>query len=337
MDHNEFSREIYPKFFDGFSFHVIGFMALPFLREDVKFSRIHLGKIFFRLYYPFLLLACLMGLVILVTASERSFTDIIYLPWALYSADALILKKSTGMGLLWFLPCLFALLFVKSLLDLGSVFLKRIAFILLLGVHIFIGSIGSKLQPFLPFGLLTALYIIPLCYVVVCFHRNVFLLLKKETAFMISICVFSIVKYWQISLGLSQETGFLSVLDYTNLSGLLVNDLEAIFGAIMVFQASRFDLGKFVEKCGEYSLQIYLLHAFSALLVYKLVMLAPAETSDLSKFILSMSVTALLSTLVAEIMMKNYRIRRFVFPRDYQHLMGGQQKSPYVMPSRTGN
>ena len=75
FDHNEFAHQLFPLFLDGFAFHVLGFLALPFLRPPEPASKAYFQKIIFRYYYPFFLITCAMAILTMVIAAKVS-------PWS---------------------------------------------------------------------------------------------------------------------------------------------------------------------------------------------------------------------------------------------------------------
>ena len=63
-------------------------------------------------------------------------------------------------------------------------------------------------------------------------------------------------------------------------------------------------------------MQIYLLHAFVGYLVYKMVIGVFFAIPAVWGFLLTMLLTIAGSVLIAEIAMRNDRIRKFAFPKD---------------------
>lgn len=334
LDHNDFVRSIIPGFLQGFGFHVMGFMMIPFLRPAGPLDR-NFMQYLFRLYYPFLLIVTIMSVIVAwitpVSAAEQASR------WALalYSGNSDILKEATHMALLWFLPSFVALIVLRTLMENASNRIKTGAILAAWAVHPFIGNAAPSLQDYLPLGLLPALYVLPLAYLGIFLHQRYFQSLGKTNALVQSAVVFILVKACQMHFGFSNEIGFAAVAGIDNWFAMLCNDAEAVTGVLMLFQASRFSLGRLLEAFGKYSLQIYLLHAFLALGVYKLTLASGLRSIPMA-FALSLCATALSTLVVARLVMAQPRIRRFVFPRNWQDLTRGSD-SPSVpaatMPS----
>jgi fucose 4-O-acetylase-like acetyltransferase len=317
FDHNEYAHQLFPIALQGFAFHVLGFLALPFLRPPEAASKTYFQKILFRYYYPFFLITCAMGILTMVMTGNLSWSGFENLSLALYSGNDAILKTVTQMALLWFLPSFLSVLLIRTFLGNHSGFLQRLTLVFIVIAHFFIADVAIQIRNYLPLGLLPAIYAIPLCYIAVFFNKTICRLLAPIPAAIISVCVFLVVKYFQMRLGLSQELGFAEVSDYADPLGLLVNDLEAVSGVLMLFQIARLKLPAFLKKCGDNSLQVYLIHPFIALLVFKsLEKLAPQANPMMLLFI-SLLPTIWLSVISAKIIMRKKLSRRFLFPKDY--------------------
>lgn len=320
FDHNEYAHKLFPLFLEGFSFHVIGFFALPFLRRAEPMEKKVLEKMFFSYYYPFLWIVCGMAVVNALIIKSISFSNISNLILALYSANSQILKNVTQMSLLWFLPSFFALMLFRSLLMAKRKSIQLGIFIALLVAHFFIGSSQAEIRNYLPLGSLPVIYAIPLIVCVVTLHQIIFEKLNRTVALSATSILFFLVKYIQIQMGLSQELGFALVADYRDISAVLVNDLEAVVGTLMIFQLARFNFSVLVEKCGKNSMQIYLFHAFVALGVYKsLEKFFPMTEMNL-RFIISISITLVITSQLAKIVMQSGFTKRFLFPRSWNEL-----------------
>lgn len=240
----------------------------------------------------------------------------------LYSGNADLLKSVTQMGLLWFLPSFISVVAIRSLIEQRGAGVKAAALALLGVVHLFIGTVAATVQDFLPLGLLPALYIVPLAYAGVALQRALFERIGTTSAIVLSGALFVAVKAWQMHLRLSNEVGFAMVADYTDLLALLVNDLEAVSGTLMLFQLARLDVHGLIGACGKYSMQIYLFHAFVALGIYKLLTEFAADAAPELLFPLSMLATILLTLALAYALMRLAPLRRLVFPRSLGELAG---------------
>ena len=187
-------------------------------------------------------MTCLLGAIVWLVSPARTLEDIGDLALALYGADMTVLKQTTNMALLWFLPSLFSLLVVKNWIDARGKEVKLAAIVFLVLAHLAIGGINDIYRLYFPSGLLPALYVIPLAGLIAFIHCKVLCRLNGAVALVVTVMLFLLVKYFQIKLGLKQEIGVGHVADYTKLPNLLINDLEAITGTLMLFQFARFNV-----------------------------------------------------------------------------------------------
>ncbi|MES2046927.1 MAG: hypothetical protein V4447_00890 [Pseudomonadota bacterium] len=323
FDHNEYAHKIYPLFLAGFSFHVIGFLSLPFLRPAEPLGKKILEKMAFSYYYPFFWIVCGMALLNSLISQSQSTLDssVFNFLLALYSGNSQVLKHVTQMSLLWFLPSFFSLMLIRGALASSGKAIQTFFLISISLAHFYIGIFASEIRNFIPLGLLPTIYAFPLILIIVKFHQSIFEKFNRANAFLLIITAFSIVKYSQIKMGLSQELGFAMVADYRNLPAMIVNDLEAITGTLMLFQLARFNLGQLIQRSGQNSLQIYLFHAFIALIIFKLIEKNLPNTSMNIRLVISMVITLLLTLLIAKFIMKNEALKRFLFPRSWNELL----------------
>ncbi|SHH42059.1 acyltransferase [Massilia sp. CF038] len=327
-DHNEFTRSLFPEFFRGLTFHVVGFMTIPFLRPPMQVASSAFANYVFRLYYPFLLLCCTLWLVVTVSGSTPLATRLGLLGAVLYSGNADLLKQVVHMGLLWFLPSFIALVTIRNLIDTQGGRVRQTALVLLLAAHLVIGIVAKATQDYLPLGLLPALYMIPLAYAGVAAQQRWFAPMGTAPAIALSSLLFVVVKALQMHLRLENEVGFAFVADVRTPLALVINDLEAVCGTLMLFQIARLPLDGVIAACGKVSMQIYLFHAFVALAIYKLLMLVSPQGSPVWQFPLSMAATVLLTLALARLVMQTAPLRRWLFPRSLDDLRGKASDVP---------
>jgi len=320
MDHNDFARGVIRGFLQGFGFHVMGFMMIPFLRPAGPLDR-RFTQYLFRLYYPFLLVATIMSIVVAVVTPVPALAQAGRWALALYSGNSDILKEATHMALLWFLPSFIALIVLRTCLENAGPWWKTAGILMAWLVHPFIGDMAPAIQNYLPLGLLPALYVLPLAYLGIFLHRAYFERLGTANALVQSTIVFILVKACQMHFGYSNEIGFAAVAGADDWPALVCNDAEAVTGVLMLFQASRLPLGRLVEAFGQYSLQVYLLHAFVAFVIYRLALAAalPSVSVPLA-FALTLLATALLTLALAKAIMALPRLRQSLFPHSWRDL-----------------
>jgi surface polysaccharide O-acyltransferase-like enzyme len=306
-------------FLYGFGFHVVGFMTIPFLKPAARLNK-DFAVYAFRQYYPFLVLATLMSILVALATPVQPAVQLRAWATAVVSANAAALKHATDMSLLWFLPSFISMVAVRAAIEHIGKAGKYAAIALLCVVHLFVGTVAHAIQDYLPLGLLPALYVIPLAYLGVWLHRTVFERLSPTAALMLAIVAFVPVKYLQMRGHLYNEVGFAEVADYMRPLALALNDLECVTGVLMLFQLCRLPVRGIVEAFGRYSIQIYLFHAFVALLVYKTVLHLPAGAAV--HFAVSFTVTAFISLALARWLAENPLAQRFIFPRSPAVLFG---------------
>ncbi|WP_157264902.1 acyltransferase family protein [Azohydromonas aeria] len=322
IDHNDFSRSLFSGFLLGFSFHVVGFMTLPFLRELPRLSRSYVLGNFFRLYYPFFLLTLALGAVVAMGAPTGLYESARRLLAALYSGNSEVLKQTTHMALLWFLPSMFSLTLILGLLASCR---RPVAIVLLCAIvasHFFIGTVAADVQHYLPLGLLPALYVIPLAALIALLQKGFFERLQIWPALLLASIAFAVAKYGQMQQGLYQEVGFSLVADYRDLWALALNDMEAVSGTLLMMQLARLPLGRFVETCGKYSMQVYILHGFIGFGCYRLLVWLNPGWPVSVKFAMSLACTVGASLVLARLAMDHDTVRRFAFPRSWADLAG---------------
>lgn len=336
MDHNDFARGVIPGFLQGFGFHVMGFMIVPFLRPPGALDR-NFMQYLFRLYYPFLIIVTVMSITVAWITPISAVEQVGRWAMALYNGNSSTLKSATHMALLWFLPSFITLIVLRTVIENVHPRLKTVVILGAWLVHPFIGQIAPSTQDYLPLGLLPALYVLPLAYLGIYVHYHYFASLNKGNALIQSGIMFILVKACQMHFGFTNEIGFAAVAGADQWLALLCNDLEALTGVLMLFQACRFTLrfafGSLLEAFGRYSLQVYLLHAFVALLIYKLA-LASGMTSVTSLFAFTLLATALLTLVLARFAATQPHIRRLLFPRNWRDFIQWSHP-PVTIPAST--
>ncbi len=320
IDHNDFSRSLFPGFLEGLTFHVVGFMTIPFLKPAGPWNREFLNYAF-RQYYPFFLVTTLMALLVACITPVPALTQFGLWAKSVYSGDSETLKHTTQMALLWFLPSFISVVAIRTALAHAGVAMQVAAAALLCLAHLFVSIIAAGWRDVLPMGLLPALYIVPLAWCGAQLHRHVFERLPRLAALALAALAFVIVKTLQMQASLYNEVGFAMVADYRQPLAMLLNDLEAVCGVLMLFQIARFELPQLLQACGRFSMQIYLGHAFVALIIYKLLGWLGITAGALESFLVSLLLTIAISLLAARWIWEHERIRRLVFPRNPADLL----------------
>ena len=327
VDHNNFSRGVFPGFLEGFAFHVMGFMTLPFLRPALPLDR-HFGQYLFRLYHPFFVMVTGLALIVAVIDHVPALAQLRLWALSLYSGNADVLKQTTHMYMLWYLPSFVALVALRTGIEHVGAVGKTLALVLLCALHPAIGPVADAIQDFLPLGLLPALYVVPLAYLAALVHGSLLMRLPRTAALAASAAVYVAIKTLQMRAGLHNEVGFAEVAGYDKPLALLLNDLEAVTGVWMVFQLARFDLGRFVETAGKYSLQMYLFHAFVAAGVSKVLVIVFNDVGVMTLFCVSFVLSSVLALAVSRYLGEQALVKRLMFPRSVAELAGALRLPP---------
>ena len=319
LDHNDYARSFIPGFLLGMSFHVVGFMAIPFLKTPPAPWGVTYGAYLFRLYWPFAAIASATALLLGLKMGWGHG----WLWWhALYSGDAATVKAATGLGMLWFLPSFIALVTLWGLYSKTHAGGRAALWALVLVAHAGMGPVAPALGPWLPSGLLPALYMFPLGFA--CAQVQQHWLDRARPLWATAGCavLFGICKSAQMTAGLATEVGFAQVASAAAPPDLLLNDLEALSGTLLLFQLARCRLPGFLERLGEVSLQVYLLHAFVAFGVVRgLEKLATGWPLGL-RFAVALVLTVALTYLLVRAILAAPLLRRLLFPRSPADLLG---------------
>lgn len=321
LDHNDFSRGVMADFLRGMSFHVVGFLAIPFLRDALKPLSARAASYAFRLYYPFFLLTLAMGAVVSVIGTQPAWERVQAVMLALYSGNFYALKAATNMSLLWYLPSFISLVLLHGVIEGQGRTGKAALIASLVALHGVLGPVAGRIQDYLPLGVLPALYAIPMCYLVVLCHRGIYARLPVAAAVPLALAVFALVKWLQVRWQLPYELGAMEVPGYDAWQAMLVDDLEGVTGALLLFQVARIPLGKLLAAFGEVSLQIYLMHPFIALAIAKILMRTSLVAHPAAILAISMALTAGVTLAAARTVLAS-GVKRFLFPRDVAELAG---------------
>lgn len=324
IDHNDMSRSYIGSFLDGFTFHVVGFFSLYYMNQeyDKQSFRSLLFKQGVRYLYPYLFFVITLSFVVYLTGffelSAHAWTTL----QALFTGNYLLLKQSTNMYLLWFLPAFVSFVFLEKSYKTYAAKFPIKMFLCLLALFLYIPFVPDFIQSALPLGVLTACYILLLTVVIKYLYLGLISKLDVYLSIALVLLVFIFIKAIQIQLNLIQEVGFLQVTSIEEPIPLIVNALESVVGVLLVYVVSSVNFGRFMEWMGKYSLQVYLFHAFIALFVYKVL---STFFNDLSLYVWLISImgTALISTIISLKAMNNRVLLRYLFPKDVNVLLWG--------------
>lgn len=166
--HNDLVRSHLEPWFHPISFHVLGFFFLSFMSPPKAFDKTHVADYairylvpYFVFYSAYLTLYCLVGhsvedpIIRIKTAVAGAFV-----------ASATFQKEACGVAALWFLPALFSVVLLRSAVDRMGQTARGLVIALGCVVHGLLGAIPRDFRDAVPFGVLIALYVLPLGLVV---------------------------------------------------------------------------------------------------------------------------------------------------------------------------
>lgn len=320
IDHNEFSRSLFPGFLLGMSFHVAAFMTMPFLRPALPLGNRASWEYVFRLYFPFLWITLGMALLVTFLSGAPLAARLERTILTLYSGNFWILKETTQMGLLWFLPSFISLILLRAVIEAGNSAWKLAMLLLATAVHGLLGPLAAAWQDYLPLGVLPALYMVPIAYLTIWLQQKWLVAMPRGLALAAALLAFGAIKIVQVQWHLENEIGAMTVASFSQWPALLVNDLEALCGTLVLFQAGRWPVSRWLESCGQFSLQIYMFHAFVALVLYKITLRLLPAPAPAPAFLLTVGLTAGLTLFLSRRLMRS-RLAPLLFPRSPASLL----------------
>jgi len=166
LDHNDIIRNVaaVDAWFQPMTFHVTGFLLLPFLQPFKGLSYATARDHAIRYLTPFLFAVLVYSLAFHILVAPREPLQAIAreLGTALFFANPTSLHTATGFIVLWFLPALLSLVLLMGVMK-SATKSSRIAIIVVAtAVHLTVGGFAPWFKQAVPQGLLIALYILPL-------------------------------------------------------------------------------------------------------------------------------------------------------------------------------
>jgi fucose 4-O-acetylase-like acetyltransferase len=258
--HNDFARSgAAEAWFLPISFHVTGFLFLPFILGAGGARLADVGNRAVRYLVPFVIFT--VGYAIPYSAVCHCWEG--YGPLLLNILRACIIgsahfqKMTTGMSAMWFLPALFSLVCLiqlhRHLKGPARLFLVTLCLLL----HCFAGAIPKEITVQVPFGGLIACYVIPLgllCRRLIDKSQIVGSGAGMTAALIFSLC------YWYLN-GVRITLFSIEVPTVADLPNLLANDAMMVsFMVALVWLSQLLVRIPVLSTLGRHSLQIYLFH-----------------------------------------------------------------------------
>lgn len=285
LDHNDWFRQLAPQVFGPLTFHVLGFFLLAFSFSEKSLTLDFIASRMARYLVPFWWALALTSMATsLILKSDISVLMAIenFLVAAVVGSASLT-KTSAGLYMLWFLPCLFGLTCLLAGADSwtrqqGPTTVYSLAF----AAHLALPYVKGVWMSWIPFGLLIAAYVFFLGLVwrqCLGFRWTAFVGPLALACFMVGYG-FLVVNKVHIELGTLE----LSALQNP---GTWALHLLSVFSAllVLVWLADCFKPLGWIERIGEQSMLVYLIHPLSYLALTKL-WVSPGQAESSSGMLL---------------------------------------------------
>jgi len=302
-----------------YSFHVIGFLFLPFLFPAPVFDQRAVIDRFVRYMTPFFFMYTLSAILFFSFEIKESS----FLSWladysiGLVVGSARLVDKASGFQLFWFLPTLLSLAIMRSLLGLAPKRTQKATLIGLIILHGAIGALPLSLKNYIPFGLLIVAYVWPLAllseFIIKASSTN-----KWVTWF--ALVVFIITSAAILFSDTSVNLAILKLYSYKEFHLLALHDANAISAFVSLVGLSRgFPLSTIWKALGKYSLEIYLFHSLIYQAILRLYQFGQvkgivASGPPLVAGLIVLLITCAISYIIA-IIGRRMAFWRIIFPR----------------------
>lgn len=311
-------------FYGLYSFHVTAFLLLTFTRPSLpNLSKLKQQAV--RYIVPFLLFTCFYSLAsFLLDPSGSIFQRVSETILALAIASTPTLDAATNLKMLWYLPTLFILVVLKDFFAYLLLKAKLVAVSLLLVsvfVHVSLGEFGAW-RFYVPWGLLQALYVLPLGLIVHAYHSQ-FEEGRVPFKHGVTLCIITLTMLVIATYSEQQfDIGNLDVYSIANTWKFMLQDTILLGSFLVLYWASPlFPAKPILAALGKLSLPIYLIHPIFILIFHKILnkldLFTPLEI--LLLFCLVTTATYLTATLL----MKCTLAQKVLFPKSSLHFQEG--------------
>lgn len=319
VDHNDVARYLNEDLLNPLAFHVLGFLALPFLVEQN--SRTPITQKLFRYFIPQLLFFTFAVALFQLVMDKNTDSVTVLMSWliGLATGSGANVKEASGFFLFWFLPCLMSLTLLKHFL--GKLSLPKIPLLIgLIVISVAITFIPKDIRDNVPLQILLALHILPQCMLIKILYDRIVLSRLKQVLTILVLLVGAALYWIAMSKGVRLEySNFRLPDDGMQASIAIFANMLLALSLFLLF--TRTDKSKsellFLSEIGKFSLAIYLIHNF---LYVGIRLIAPCcEKIEYNLWlVLAIQVLAAvsLSYLFARIIFFSKRLKSFVFPKD---------------------
>jgi hypothetical protein len=318
MDHNDVAHVVFPATFRPLTFHVIGFLILPFLVTVPRFSWGLVRDRFIRYWVPFaatMLVSSILFWVIYHRHEPMSRFVVDFLLGVCIGSAPLV-KKASGFLAYWFLPALFGTVVVLSFYEKLPARGRMILLTLFIVAHATVVAQSLPGYYWIPFGLAIVSNVFVLGIVVrkiVCARYLHTLRFGFPLAFVVSYG-------WLVQHDVWLEVMSLRVAVIADTITFIAQDVAAISGVISILLIARsLCTIRFLASIGHHSLIIYLLHPLVYVLVWMGLRAMSAEPLERSLVfgLLSYVLAVVGSWFGAICLARSPRIAAWITPRNW--------------------
>jgi hypothetical protein len=284
LDHNDIVRNVRSTndWFLPLTFHVAGFLLLPFLMPakllSLRMIRDHATR--YLVPFVFALVGYAVAFHVLVDRQASALDWLRHLAIAFAFADPLSLQASTGFVVLWFLPALLSTVMLAALFNSSATALRAAVLVLAIVAHFYVGATAVSLKTAVPQGMLVALYIFPLGLLVR--YAMPGLLARRRKAWVAAAAAIALLASWKFQTGREVEIATLQLPTLLEPLWVIATDVSDLsFLILLLICAPLLTRLPGIALLGRYSLLIYLFHP----ILYKPildVLLRYATVSDLT-------------------------------------------------------
>lgn len=319
LDHNKLFRLFWPDVFEPLTFHVVGFFLLAFSFDRHLLSYQFIKDRVARYLVPFWWFLFFATVGSSLISNNLSITSVAlnYISSALVGS-AELLKLTSGLYMLWFLPCLFGLTCAIAFFDsIENKFYKSIICLVAGIMHFASPFLTGSWIAWIPAGL----PIISFIFIIGLVWREIIRLPLLDyfglIAVVVSIISFGILVNKKIHI----EIGTFEISELKNLFYFLLHDLNLISSSIAIIWLSKnIKNTKWIEYIGKNSMLIYLIHPFIYFFVNKKIYLLEDLKTNYLHFISACAVTAfviILSCLLSFIVCKYPLVSSLLVPKTW--------------------
>lgn len=319
LGHDSVLTERFPRFFTVvYNFHVLAFLLLPFALSAPKFTWRGTTDRAVRYLVPYGVFA--VGAAIayrwLDGALTSPFVWVQDLLVALVRGDASALKRATGFTAFWFLPALFSLAVLRSLVNSAPATVRSTILILFVATHLTIGAWPWWARYGPPLGSSIALFVFPLGALVEFLRAP----LAKKGPFVAAGAALGAFTCGLTALRLSSvsNVGALTVFTWKDFDRVLLHDAYALLAFAAALTAGPWLRHvPLLTRLGRDSLAIYLTHLFAIQLYVRVSQAVGAPTTGQMGLlnVATSAVVVVALSMFAAGCLQHDAIRAWVFPR----------------------